>query len=1240
MTKQYKIIEMKNLLVFFLLFTGMVKAQIVSIPDANFKGKLIALGFDTNNDGNIQLTEAENITTLNVSESNISDLTGIMSFPNLVFLYCSYNTISDLNVTGLSNLQLLDCSNNQITNINLTGVSNLGSLNCSHNLLTTLNGVSSSISNLRCNNNRLTSFNALNLDNLFELDISNNTIESFNLNSASNLAYLTCNSNLLTSLNVNAFSNLVALDCSDNNLTALNISNLSLLTSITCKINPELTSVSLTNLNSLWLIDLTGNRDPGNGTNVPIEGNINSLTLVNLPQLNSINCSYNKLTTLDLNNLSSLTSLDCSFNLLTNLSLTNLPNLNYLQCYVNKFQSLDVTALTSLTVLRCGSGYYNNNQITNVLQNLNVAGLSNLFILECFDTLISSIDLTGLTNLQNLSFLGIQNAGVLNSLDVSGCTNLKNLTCRNTQLTSLNVNNLTNLEHLTCTNSLISNLSLNGLLNLKSLDYSFNYLTNVNLFNLPLLEVLGCTGNQLTTLDISNLTSLKTLSCGFNQLTTLNLDGLISLVGLDFSSNNITLANISGISPDLVYLGCGFNNLTSLDLSMFPALEGLSCTQNQLTSLDLSFSNNLKFLDCRQNQISSLNLSNLNQLFQLDCSNNLLTSLNTSNLTDLWALQCSNNQITSLDLTNNQSLEILGYSNNPLPNLNLNNVPSLKGVSCSATQTTILDVSSLTNLSYLYCDENELQSLDVSNCPNLNELYCADNQLATLFLKNGANEQILDFSNNPNLQYICADTSQLESIQTQLNSMGMNTTVSNSYCSFSPGGNHNTVTGLTIFDDNNNGCEITDEVNPFIRLDINDGTASGSTVTNINGSYNFFTNAGSYSITPNVENPTWFNFSPSFANFSFPNNNNNISTQNFCIQAVGIHNDIEVVLAPIDFARPGFDATYKIVYKNKGNQMHSGTVTLNFDDSRIDFVSATPSVNSAITNVLTWNYINLMPFENRSILITLNTNSPQEIPAVNNGDILNFTTSITPVVNDELPNDNSFDFNQIVVGSYDPNDITCLEGDTVDPSEIGNYLHYVINFENLGTFYAENVVVRTEVDATKYDISTLQVMNTSHPSSTRITGNVVEFIFEDINLAEASGNPPVGGHGNVLFKIKTKEDLEVNEFVTKKAGIYFDYNFPIITNDAETTFAALNNPDFEIDESLTVYPNPTSSNVNITSDFMIQSIELYDIQGRILSTNLESSNDVNFDISMRQNGLYFLKIKTEKGIKVVKIVKE
>lgn len=1233
-----KIMKSKLILFLAMLLTSVMNAQIVAIPDASFKAKLIALGVDTNTDGEIQQNEALLPTALDVSNSGISDLTGIEYFTNLNHLECHDNLLLNLNLTGLSYLQVLDCSNNQLSTLNLTGVQNLAMLVCSNNLLTSLNGVASTTAVLRCNSNRLTSINANSLTNLSELDCSNNKITSLNIAGAANLTTLLCASNLLTTLDVNGFTNLNMLDCSANKLTQLNVSNLALLTAIYCRTNETLTTVNLNNLSSLTNIDLIGVDDTNNGFNVT--GNLSSLTLTNLPQIWNINCSYNKLATLDLNNLSNLRYLNCSFNQLTNLSLVNLPNLIDLTCYVNKMQSLDVTNLHGLVTLRCGGGYRLNNQLTDVLQTLNVAGLSNLDTFECFDTLITSLDLTGLTNLTSFYFSGIDNAGVLSSLDISGSTNLKYLRCMNTALTTLDVSNLPHLETLECWRGHITNLNLNGLLQLKTLNYSFNYITNLSLTNLPLLESFDCSSNLLTELNVSDLTSLKTLYCAFNQLTTLNLTGLSSLVNLNFSNNNVTLANINGISPNLISLGCESNNLTSLDVTGFPALEILYCKQNQLTALDLSTSNNLKYLNCDSNQISNLNVSNLSQLEKLECSYNQLTTINTSNLTQLTVLQCTNNQINALNLTNNPLLEILSYSNNPLPNFSVNHLINLKGLSCFDTQTSSLDVSNLTKLQFLYCDNNQLQTLDVGNCVALDYLSCTNNLLTTLFVKNGKNESTIDLVNNPNLQYICADTDQLYTLQTYINSLGMNATVANSYCTFTPGGNYNTITGTTIFDEDNNGCDITDEVNPFIRLDIHDGTTTGSTMTNIDGGYSYYTDAGTYTINPNVENPTWFDFSPPTANFTFADNNNNLSTQDFCIQAVGVHNDVEVVLIPIDFARPGFNATYKIVYKNKGNQMHSGAVSLHFDDSRIDFVSAVPATSAASLNNLTWNFVNLMPFENRSVLVTLNVNAPTETPSVNIGDILNFTASITPVVVDELPLDNTFSYNQIVVGAYDPNDITCLEGDTVNASEIGAYLHYVVNFENTGNAAAENVVVKLDINPAEFDISSLQLMNTSHEVKAQIKDNVIEFKFANINLAPRAGDPPVGGHGSILFKMKSQSSLNVGSIVTNKAGIYFDYNFPVETNDADTTFATLNNTGFTKDNSVIVYPNPSNDFIQVKADTNIKQIELFDIQGRILETLTQNENAVKFNISNKTNGIYFLRITTQKGTKIEKIVKK
>ena len=73
-------------LLFFLTCT-FLNAQIVNIPDPNFKNALIDEGVDTNNDGEIQVSEAEAVLNLNVNDRNISSLEGIQSFINLEELH-------------------------------------------------------------------------------------------------------------------------------------------------------------------------------------------------------------------------------------------------------------------------------------------------------------------------------------------------------------------------------------------------------------------------------------------------------------------------------------------------------------------------------------------------------------------------------------------------------------------------------------------------------------------------------------------------------------------------------------------------------------------------------------------------------------------------------------------------------------------------------------------------------------------------------------------------------------------------------------------------------------------------------------------------------------------------------------------------------------------------------------------------------------------------------------------------
>lgn len=779
---------------------------------------------------------------------------------------------------------------------------------------------------------------------------------------------------------------------------------------------------------------------------------------------------------------------------------------------------------------------------------------------------------------------------------------------------------------------LISSLSTNtvaGNLNLGSYKIDQNGDNEIQVSEALLVGRIDVSESNITDLTgIEAFINLKHLLCNNNQITNLDLSPFTDLTVLHCEHNLLTSLNLTGLS-NIEQVWCSSNSLTSLDASGFVNLFILDCDSNQIENLNLSGLTALSFLDCKINQLSTLNLSGLTSLAIIYAGLNELTSLDVSDLSALSELYLNTNQISSLDLTGLTNLKNLTISDNLFANVNLTGL-NLKRLDCKNNFIASLNLSEMPTLEFLSCGNNLLQTLELNSCTNLGQIFCTNNNLTSLFIKNGINEGILSFGGNSNLQFICADESQISSIQTKLTALEMTATVSNTYCSFTPGGNYNTISGSMKFDSNNNGCDASDLPQPNIKITINDGTNQGATFTNNDGNYSFLTQIGNFEITPSLENPSYFNFSPISATIPFADNNDNTVTQNFCITPNGEHSDLEVVIVSIVPARPGFDAVYKIVYKNKGNQTETGYVNFTYNDAVLDFVSSSIAPNNNGGGFMNWIIPNIAPFQSGNILVTLNVNSPQETPSVNIDDVLVFNAFID-VSTDDIWADNNFDFNQTVVGSYDPNDITCLQGNALPTTEMGEFLHYNIRFENTGTYAAENIVVKNGIDLTQYNIQSLQVMESSHPMEVKVIGNIAEFIFQGIDL-------DTGGHGNILLKLKSNTTLS-NDLVINSADIFFDYNFPIITNDEQTVFADLSKNDFVKDVSIQVYPNPANDVINVKADNTINSIQLYDAQGRLLLTKSANENSQVLDLSSYSSGIYFINISTSVGKQTQKIIK-
>ena len=627
----------------------------------------------------------------------------------------------------------------------------------------------------------------------------------------------------------------------------------------------------------------------------------------------------------------------------------------------------------------------------------------------------------------------------------------------------------------------------------------------------------------------------------------------------------------------------------------------------------------------------------------LDISNANITDLTgLSYFSNLHTLFCHSNKISNLsELNLIPSLVQFQMNNNTgsLSQIDLSNLINLKTLTCISDKLTVINVSKNISLENISCQDNKLTSLDVSNCPNLNWLVSFYNQLEFLNIKNGNTKDWANlFIHNGEryLRYICSDEEDVALVQKETSNLP-NCHV-NTYCSFTPGGTFYTIEGNQKLDFLNDGCDSDDNLIPYSKYLLSDGTSTQILFANNFGSYYIPVQAGEYTLTPLLENPSYFSITPQNITVNFPTQTSPF-IQNFCVSNFDKH-DVEVIVVPVNSARPGFEANYKIIYKNKGNRIENGTINLQFKDAVLELVDASPVASTQTEGNLSWIFSNLKPFETREITFTLDVNSPMEIPAVNNGDILKFVTTIASQNADETPLDNTFTLNQTVVGSYDPNDKTCLEGSVITPSLIGEYVHYMIRFENTGTYPAQNIVVKDMIDLTKFDISTLIPTSSSHQFVTKISENdKVEFIFENVNLPFDDAN----NDGYVAFKIKTKPTLQVGDSFTNEANIYFDYNFPILTNKATSKFqTTLGTPDFEFSNYFTLYPNPANDvlNINAVQAIEIQSLAIYDVLGQLVIAVPNAKSVSNIDVSKLRTGTYFIKVKSDKGSSSMKFIKK
>ncbi len=781
---------MKKILPLLLMLVSSINilAQTTFVPDNNFEQSLINLGYDNVLDDFVLTANINTITSLNVFNKNIADLTGIEDFVALQLLNCSNNQLTNLDVSQNTALLSLSCYTNQLTSLNVSQNTALTNLSCSSNQLTSLDvSQNTALTTLLCPFNQITSLNVSTSVNLTLLSCLGNNLTSLDLSSNVNLTTLYCNQNNLTSLDLSLNTSLTFLNCRSNNLSSLDVKNgnNTNVAGFVAKNNPNLLCINVDDQlysEALW----------GNNTDVQtnFSEDCSSLVYAYVPDDNfeqalkdmgydsGILDNYVEVT---VTGIDQLTSLDIS-----NLNIIDLTGIEYftaltdLTCRNNQLTSLDLSGNSALVNLYCD---------TNQLTSLNVGKNPALKYLDCSINQLTNLGISQNSILENLVCINNE----LGSLNLSKNTKLKTLLCSGNQLTSLNVKNanntsITNFDsknnpNLTCIQ--VDDVTYSST-NWTDIDASssFNedcssvYLTFVpdNNFEQALIDLgydTGALDDYVPTVNINTITNLTVFNKNISDLT--GIEDFVALTFLDCRTNNLTSLDLSQ-NTALSLLSCGSNQLTSLNTSQNIALTALDCSNNQLISLDVSQNNALTSLFCSDNQLTSLNVKNGNNsnFDDFNATNNPNLSCievddatySTANWKDIDPASSFSEDCTLVGLTyvpdNNfeQTLINLGYDSgaldNYVPTANINTVVSLgianKGIA------DLTGIEDFVALKHLYCNNNAFTSIDVSQNISLITVSCFNNQLT-----------ILDLSQNLNLETLSIYNNELSSLDLSLN---------------------------------------------------------------------------------------------------------------------------------------------------------------------------------------------------------------------------------------------------------------------------------------------------------------------------------------------------------------------------------------------------------------------------------------------------------------------------------------
>jgi len=451
-------------------------------------------------------------------------------------------------------------------------------------------------------------------------------------------------------------------------------------------------------------------------------------------------------------------------------------------------------------------------------------------------------------------------------------------------------------------------------------------------------------------------------------------------------------------------------------------------------------------------------------------------------------------------------------------------------------------------------------------------------------------------------------------------------------------GNYNILNGKVFADIDSSGSQTSGE--PPLALhqifELNSGRIAFSEQSGI---YNLaVVDTGIFSVV--ADNLNYYISAPLMHNAYFDAFQQIDPLNDFAFQPSGVFNDLCITITPTGPFRAGFNGSYLLNFKNQGTTTINNITVVFLADSSINYFSSNTVPFLIATDSIVWNVGTLSPFQTGSILVTVNINSGIPI-----GTVINSGARILPVAGDANFTCNTSYLELLTTGAIDPNDILVNRA-VLFSSEILNppYLDYIIRFQNTGNDTAFNVKILNPLDTTKLQLNTLEFVASSHPVDMSFIYHEqnIQFLFNNILLPDSNTNELLS-HGFIRYRIIPKSNMMIGDSIRNYAAIYFDYNFPLLTNTAITEIILFTSLQETAQGKLQVYPNPTYGPFTITLDNLdlrYTKIELYNIYGQLLRVLDEgqgnSDLEKTFDLSGFISGNYILKCGSQ-TFRIVKI---